>query len=104
LNEIYLVIWEFRVKEGYKAEFEQLYGPDGVWVELFRQGEGYLGTELLQDVAQPRRYLTLDRWHSRAAYEAFQQRWAEAYKELDRWCEGLTEQELIIGSMVHIEV
>ena len=101
---MYVIIWEFQVKEEYEAEFEQIYGPDGAWAQLFKRGEGYLGTELLRDMEQPRRYLTLDRWRSRAAYEAFQKRWAEAYKELDRRCEGLTEQEVIIGSMVPIEV
>jgi|SRR5688572_9374671 len=101
---MYIIIWEFRVKEEYEAEFEQIYGPDGAWAQLFKRGEGYLGTELLRDMEQPRRYLTLDRWHSRAAYEAFQKRWTEAYKELDGRCEGLTEQEVIIGSMVPIEV
>ena len=101
---MYIIIWEFQVKEGHEAEFEQLYGPDGAWVQLFKQGEDFLGTELLRDVGQPCRYLTLDRWRSRAAYEAFQKRWAETYKELDGRCEGLTEQEVIIGSMVPIEV
>ena len=97
---MYLIIWEFRVKEGHEAEFEQIYGPTGEWVQLFKRGEGYLGTELLRDVGQPRCYLTLDRWRSQEVYEAFQKRWAEAYKELDRQCEGLTEQENLVGEMV----
>jgi heme-degrading monooxygenase HmoA len=99
---MYLIIWEFWVKEGHEAEFEQVYGPDGAWVQLFRQGTGYLGTELLRDVEQPRRYLTLDRWRSRTDYEAFQDRWAEAYKELDGRCEGLTEHESLLGIMIGV--
>ena len=101
---MYVIIWEFQVKEGHEAEFEEIYGAEGAWIQLFKRSEGYLGTELLRDMAQSRRYMTLDRWRSRAAYEAFQKQWAEAYKELDGRCEGLTEQEVIIGSMARIEV
>src|SRR5207253_1570423 len=29
------------------AEFERVYGMEGEWAEFFRQGRGYIGTELL---------------------------------------------------------
>ena len=29
-------------------EFERVYGRVGEWAEFFRQGEGYVGTELLR--------------------------------------------------------
>ena len=91
-------IWEFRVKTGREAEFEQAYGPNGEWAELFRRGAGYLGTELLRDEADPRRYLTIDRWTSSAAYEAFRSQWADEYVRLDQRCEALTESEAALGS------
>jgi len=53
------------------AEFEQVYGPDGEWAAFFRTGDGYVGTELLRDVEVAGRYLVLDRWESRDAYQAF---------------------------------
>src|SRR6187397_611903 len=34
------------------AEFERVYGPDGEWAAFFRDGRGYIGTELLRDVEQ----------------------------------------------------
>ena len=40
------------------------YGPDGEWAQFFRQGAGYIGTELLRDVEEPDRYLVIDRWES----------------------------------------
>jgi hypothetical protein len=43
-------------------------GPCGEWAHLFRRGDGYLGTKLLQRCEDSREYLTLDRWNSRAAY------------------------------------
>jgi heme-degrading monooxygenase HmoA len=52
-------------------EFERVYGPSGEWAEFFRQGRGYIGTELLRDVETPSRYLVVDRWESTDAYNAF---------------------------------
>jgi heme-degrading monooxygenase HmoA len=53
------------------AEFERVYGADGQWAAFFRQGQGYIGTELLRDVEEPDRYLVIDRWESADAYNAF---------------------------------
>jgi heme-degrading monooxygenase HmoA len=61
------------------AEFERVYGTDGEWAEFFRSGRGYIGTELLQDVEAPNRYLVLDRWESADAYNAFVAEHREEY-------------------------
>ena len=53
------------------AEFERVYGPEGEWAEFFRRGRGYVGTELLRDIENPGRYLVVDRWESRDAYQEF---------------------------------
>ena len=53
------------------AEFERVYGPEGDWASFFKGGSGYIGTELLADVEDPRRYLVVDRWESREAYNEF---------------------------------
>jgi heme-degrading monooxygenase HmoA len=53
------------------GRFEPEYGPAGEWAQFFRTGKGYVGTELLQDVEHPGRYLVIDRWESRDAYNAF---------------------------------
>jgi heme-degrading monooxygenase HmoA len=52
-------------------EFERVYGPDGDWARFFREGRGYVGTELLRDVELPGRYLVIDRWESAEAYNEF---------------------------------
>ena len=52
-------------------EFERVYGPDGEWARFFRGGRGYVGTELLRDVETPGRYLVVDRWETREAYNEF---------------------------------
>jgi heme-degrading monooxygenase HmoA len=63
------------------AEFERVYGSDGEWAEFFRQGRGYIGTELLQDVEAPGRYLVVDRWESADAYNAFVAEHREEYMQ-----------------------
>ena len=85
----FTTLWEFAVLPARQAEFESHYGPEGDWVRLFRRGTGYLGSELLQDRANPQRYLTIDRWESLEAWRAFRRHFAEEYERLDREFEGL---------------
>jgi heme-degrading monooxygenase HmoA len=75
-----------------------MYGPDGAWVNLFRSGDGYAGTELLFDRERPHRYLTIDRWMSRDKFEGFQSMREVEYKTLDEQCDGLTESESLLGT------
>jgi heme-degrading monooxygenase HmoA len=90
-------IWEFRVPEGARDEFASHYGPEGSWAHLFARGEGYLGTELLQDATDPERFLTIDHWLSQDDFETFKTRFAEEYAALDARCEALTAGERAIG-------
>jgi heme-degrading monooxygenase HmoA len=94
---MYVVIWEFRVKPGRESEFELAYGPDGPWTALFRRDSGYLGTELLEDAEKPGRYLTIDRWVSSEAFEAFTTGFADEYEAIDRLCEDMTLDESRVG-------
>ena len=63
------LVFSYEVRE--PAAFERAYGADGEWAEFFRQGSGYIGTELLRDVELPTRYMVIDRWESADAYNAF---------------------------------
>ena len=76
---MYVVLWRFRPLVGRESEFERAYGSFGEWTRLFRRGEGYLGTELLRRSDDSGEYLAIDRWASRAAYEAFRARWSSEY-------------------------
>jgi len=93
----YTCLWEFLVAAERIEEFKQHYGPGGTWVALFRQSPGYLETLLLQDSANPRRFITVDRWESRDAYEAFQSRFSREYAAMDEVCQHLTTQETPLG-------
>jgi heme-degrading monooxygenase HmoA len=61
------------------AEFERVYGTAGEWAGFFRDGRGYIGTELLRDIEAPNRYLVLDRWESAEAYNSFVAEHREEY-------------------------
>jgi 8-oxo-dGTP diphosphatase len=93
----HVIVWEFRVRPGREVEFEAAYGPEGDWARLFRRDPAYLGTDLLRDGADRRRYLTIDHWTSGAANDAFRERWRSEYEALDRRCEALTEHEEPLG-------
>ena len=93
----FVYIWEFQVKPGSEAAFEQAYGPDGDWVQLFRKARGYLRTELLRDTDKPNRYVTVDHWQSEAAQRNFRQKFAGEFEAIDKKCEALTESETLIG-------
>ena len=95
---MYVILWRFLPLEGRESEFERAYGPSGEWALLFGRGDGYLGTELLRRSDDSREYLTLDRWASRRAYEAFRARWSSEYRRLDERLEELTEEEAPLGA------
>jgi quinol monooxygenase YgiN len=92
---MYIILWEFTVAPEHVPAFEAAYGPAGSWVALFRRAPAYLGTELLTD--RNGRYLTLDRWRNRAAYDSFRRSATADYAALDAACESLTTTEREIG-------
>jgi heme-degrading monooxygenase HmoA len=63
------LVFRYEVRD--PEAFERAYGPEGDWALFFRQGRGYIGTELLHDLDEPERYLVIDRWESAEAYDAF---------------------------------
>ena len=80
------------------AEFERAYGPDGAWAEFFRNGRGYVGTELLRDVEAPGRYLVVDRWESADAYNAFVSEHRDDYMSRVDETRFLYDSELRFGT------
>jgi heme-degrading monooxygenase HmoA len=93
----YVIVWEFRVRRGRAKQFEEAYGPHGEWVRLFRQDPAFIRTELIQDVHDASRYLTLDFWASEEAYQAFRESRRDEYKFIDARCEQTTKEEREVG-------
>ena len=94
----YVIVWEFRVKASREAEFVEKYGPEGVWARFFRRSEGYIRTEVVNDVTDRLRFLTLDYWKSQEAFKAFRKQNLAEYERLDKEFEGLTESETRLGA------
>jgi heme-degrading monooxygenase HmoA len=97
-HPVFHILWQFDTTGEQAAAFAEAYGPDGPWVAFFRQAEGYRGTELFERTVEPHRFLTLDRWETRAAYEAFRRERATEYAALDAACEALTIRELFLAA------
>jgi heme-degrading monooxygenase HmoA len=66
-----LIALVFRYDARDPEEFEKAYGSNGEWAQFFREGVGYIGTELLRDIEEHDRYLVIDRWESIEAYNDF---------------------------------
>ena len=94
---MHVIVWAFEVKRGCGREFEKLYGPRGEWTRLFAKHSGYVGTELLRDANRAARYLTIDRWGSREAYDSFKKRSRAEYEGLNARGEALTRTERRVG-------
>ena len=91
-------IWQFHPAPGREQEFATAYASDGVWAELFKQAEGFVGTTLLAPVEPGGPWLTIDRWQSLSAFERFQDEHGEAYRGLDTELMPLTADERFIGA------
>ena len=90
--------WLFEPAPGREEEFAAAYSGQGVWAQLFRQADGFIGTRLLAPDETGGPWLTLDEWESRAAFERFQDVHGEAYRSLDEELAGLTADERFIGA------
>ncbi|HEY1563386.1 MAG TPA: antibiotic biosynthesis monooxygenase family protein [Gaiellaceae bacterium] len=90
------LVFSYEVRDA--AEFERVYGTEGDWAQFFRQGRGYIGTELLRDMEGPGRYLVIDRWESADAYNAFVAERREEYMERVDATRFLYDSELRFGT------
>ena len=92
----HVIVWSYRVEPSREARFLEAYGAGGDWERLFRRGEGYRGT-LIVRCEEAGRFLTIDRWDSKAAFMAFLATYATEYDDLDERCGELTSIEARIA-------
>ena len=96
---MFVTVWEYEVRLGMEAAFEQLYGEHGAWVRLFREQPGYLRTDLLRGERHGH-YLTVDHWRDARDYTAFQQHQHSRYAQIDAQGDALTLSERHIGTFI----
>ena len=63
------ITWQFEVKKGREAEFEELYGVEGEWTAMNRHTRSYLGSSFLRDQSRTSRYLVIEYWSEMLVYE-----------------------------------
>jgi hypothetical protein len=97
-----VVVREFLVGEGRERDFEKVFGPGGIWVELLGNSKQYLGTQLRVELNTGRLFevKVLDYWRSHWGFERFRGQFQPKY---ERFCElivseGLVQRERLLGS------
>ena len=91
------IVWEFHVRQEQRSDFERHYAAGGTWAEFFQRAAAYKGTQLLHDIADPGRYVTIDIWDDEDSYGAFRAINRQEYSALDQQMEALTETEKSLG-------
>jgi heme-degrading monooxygenase HmoA len=100
---MHIILWKFTVREDRVEEFIRACGSDGDWAQLFRRGEGYLGTRLLRSADDPNIFVTVDRWNNAECFEAFKKQYGMEYNELDSRFEANTLSEEKLGDFSEVE-
>ncbi len=95
---MYTIVWSFQVRADAEPEFENAYGAQGDWVQLFRRAPGYVGTDLARSLSHGHSFYTVDCWESEQHFRDFRDTFQEQYEELDRLLEGLTESERLVAA------
>ncbi len=94
---MFCYLYEFLVEPTHADAFTREYGAGGAWVRFFSRDPAYLGTELHRDVANPLRFITIDRWTSREACLAFRDRFRAEFDAIDLAGERFTTAERHLG-------
>lgn len=104
-RKAFVYIWEYLVNDEHISDFIRIYGPDGDWVQLFKQSDGYIGTDLHQDISDPNRFITVDYWKTKRDRDSFQNQFRVAFNALDKQAANYTETENLLGefdSNIHL--
>jgi len=99
----FIYIWQYTIAPRHRAEFLAAYRPGGDWTELFARDAAYIETQLLQDVDDSNRFITIDIWKSKADRDAFREQYCQEFEDLDRKCEAFTQQESFLGDYLEID-
>ena len=94
---MYRLVWEFDAKPECVTEFELEYGTEGRWAQFFSASPDFLGTELYRNTRAAERFIAVDVWRNRSAYEAFRKANATEYAAIDESCRKLLNHERMLG-------
>jgi heme-degrading monooxygenase HmoA len=92
------MVFHYEVSPHTAPAFERTYGSDGDWARFFASDPAYRGSELWRSLDHPAQYVVVDRWDSRAAYDAFRRERSAEYDERSAACARLYASERVAGS------
>ena len=95
---MFTILWRYEVEPATRQQFEQEYGPEGSWAKFFRNGDGYVRTELFRDCTHADVYLTIDYWDSEEEFDSFRLSHADKYHALDKKFGKLSRAERRLGT------
>lgn len=95
---MYVIVWQYEVRKVTRGQFEESYGPLGLWAEFFSRGDGFVCTTLLRDVNAGHRFFTLDFWKTRSDFARFKEENGGEYRAIDDSTKPLARSEQRIGA------
>jgi len=98
------IMWQFDVKKGREAEFEELYGVDGEWTALNRRTRSYLGTSFLHDQNRDSRYIIIEYWSEMIVYEEHRASRSAAIDSLEKRSAALVDAAVPLGIFTALDV
>jgi hypothetical protein len=98
------IMWQFGVKNGCEAEFEQLLGTDGDWTVMNRRTRSFLGSSFLRDQNTRSRYVVIEYWSEMLVYEQHRAYRSDAIEVLERRRDVLIESVEPLGVFTAMNV
>ena len=86
--------------DGRRADFEAVFGIEGIWSRLLYQADGYLLTEVWCESPEFSQYRVRDFWSWHRNFESFRARFQSEYERLESWLssDGLVVKEQFLGA------
>jgi hypothetical protein len=98
------VAFQFEVKPGREAEFEQLHGADGEWTALSRQSRSFIGSSFLREFTTAPRYLLIEYWSEMLPYERHRKDFEADIDRLERQQADMVLSVLPLGIFNALDV
>lgn len=98
------IMWQFNVKDGQEAEFEQMYGVDSEWTTMNRQTRSFLGSSFLRDQNLSSRYILIEYWSEMVVYEQHKAYRSDAIASIERQRTMLVESVEPLGVFTTLNV
>ncbi len=76
-----------------------VFGPEGIWARFLRQAEGFIATDMKQELPGDGRYRVRDFWTGHRGFEIFRERYSEEFSRFDQEIlDGLVEKQQFVGA------